>query len=250
MPSQLPFPVPAKLPKKIEPCPILEAVMEVRFVPNRPWSHVPGLFAGPFEKKYPKEEETGIAQIPQIIRDRDPALLHAAYQKRIGEHFTLQYGPRMVNLVTNSKQYPGWEKFWPAMSEVLSIVKDLGLVRETVRLGLRYINFFSFDIYDQLTMKLSVGEKPIKLPELGWNFVLQQEPFRHQLHINNAAVVNGEGNKPVLGSILDIDTTISTKTDDPLDSAEKLFSEAHQAEKSVFFGLLKSEYIDTLKPQY
>src|SRR5437660_7682620 len=114
MRNGLPFPVPDRLPRKITPCPILEAVMEIRFVPNRPWDHFPGLFAERFGKKYPKELDLGVTQIPQPFRDEDPRLMHAVYRRFIGDEFLLQIGPRVVGLVTTRNKYPGWTAFEPA----------------------------------------------------------------------------------------------------------------------------------------
>src|SRR5580692_890708 len=237
MPDSLPFPIPVRLPRKITPCPILEAIMEIRFVPKRPWEHFPGLFADKFGHKYPIEEDIGMAKLPQIVREQDPRLIHVPYRRYIGDQFTLQVGPRVVGLITKNGMYPGWDVFWPAMEEIIKGVHELGIMREASRLGLRYINFFPFNIFDQLTLGLSVNGTALKNPETGLNTVFVHEGFRHFVQINNASMIGDTGNKTRFGSILDIDTApIKAITDINLE-AESLFRSAHVAEKKVFFGL-------------
>ena len=224
--------------------------MEIRFVPSRPWDHFPGLFAERFGSIYPREEDTGVSQIPQIVRDRDPSLAHLPYRRFVGDRFALQAGPRIVGLITKRGAYPGWDAFWPAMAEVLQGLEEMRIIRETVRLGLRYINFFDFDIYPQLTLNLCVGGQPMMLPETGLSTVLYREPFRHHLQINNSAVISGPDNKPILGSILDIDTSLAVKAPDIFHQAEAVFRDAHTAEKVLFFGLLNPDFLATLDPVY
>jgi len=224
--------------------------MELRFVPTRVWEHFPGLFANKFGAKYPIEEDIGVAQIPQAMRDQDPRLTHLPYRRLVGDEFTLQVGPRVVGLVTKRGVYPGWDKFWPAMQEVIKGVQELGVSREMVRFGLRYINFFPFDIFDHLTLNLKVGDVNLRNPETGLNTVFLHEGFRHFVQINNASIVLGTDNKTKFGSILDIDTSPTTPIGDINTEAEALLHAAHVAEKKVFFGLLKSEYLATLKTEY
>ena len=123
-------------------------------------------------------------------------------------------------------------------------------MRETVRLGLRYINFFPFDIFEQLTLSVNVGSAALKNPETGFNTVFLHDQFRHFVQINNASIVGVAGDKVSFGSILDIDTSVAAKTADISAEAHDIFSKAHLSEKSVFFGLLKPDYVTKLQPEY
>lgn len=251
MSHTLPFPIPAKIPRRIDPCPIVEAIMEIRFVPTRPWDHFPGLFADKFGAKFPKEEDTGVSQIPQMVRESDPRLTHLPFKRMVGEKFTLQVGPSVVGLVTKRNDYPGWDAFWPAMTEVMAGLSQLGVMREAVRFGLRYINFLSLDVFEQLTLGLAINSKHLRLPETGINTVFFDDPFRHFVQINNATAFPGKDSKVTLGSILDIDTSVTATTTDIFRQAEAFFPRAHVSEKAVFFGLLKSEYVAKhLNPHY
>jgi hypothetical protein len=43
VPDPFPISIPDRLPIRIEPCPIVEAIFEARFVSPEPWATMPGL---------------------------------------------------------------------------------------------------------------------------------------------------------------------------------------------------------------
>jgi uncharacterized protein (TIGR04255 family) len=248
--SALPFPIPARLPRKITPCPIVEAVMEIRFVPNRPWEHFPGLISEKFGSKFKGEEDTGVSQIPLVIRERDPRLTYLPFRRLIGEKYLLQFGPSIISLATKRNAYPGWDSFWGEMSELLNGLREMDIIRETNRLGLRYVNFFPFDIFEQLSLSINVGDTIIRNPETGFNSIFYHDGFRHLVQINNASLVMLSEDKPSFGSILDIDTTVAANSTEAFSQAAELFKRAHLSEKSMFFGLLNPDYLAKLSPEY
>ena len=42
MTSDFPIPIPDRLPLKIDPCPIVEAILEIRFVTSESWADIAG----------------------------------------------------------------------------------------------------------------------------------------------------------------------------------------------------------------
>jgi uncharacterized protein (TIGR04255 family) len=250
MTSPFPFPVVDPLPRSISPCPILEAIIEIRFVPGRPWDHFPGLFAEKFGDQFPREEDTGIAQLPLAIREKDPQLSFLPYRRFIGEEFTLQVGPRVVGLGTRRGAYPGWAKFAETMVQVMDGISKMRIIREANRVGLRYIDFFDFDIFEQLTLNLFVAENELRTPETGVSTVVFQSPFRQLLQINNSVTVAIGDGSLAKGSVLDIDTSLDEKIPDIFTGGSAIFEKAHAAEKRLFFGLLTPRYLTSLNPQY
>jgi uncharacterized protein (TIGR04255 family) len=63
---------------------------------------------------------------------------------------------------------------------------------------------------------------------------------------NNVTVTGSFGQKT--GSLIDV-TCVYNKQD-ALQSFATIIDEAHKMEKEVFFGLLKPEFLATLKPEY
>jgi len=105
------FPIPklARLPIQISPCPILNAVLEIRFVTGEDWALLPGLLYTQIKERYPKFENLPIAEMPEEIFRIDPNLIYAPRMRFLGQGFIVQFGPRVVSLLTRD-EYPGWQR--------------------------------------------------------------------------------------------------------------------------------------------
>ena len=82
-----------KLPKKITPCPIVEAIVEVRFESDIPEDAIFGVIYSKFKEEYSDLEKTALLQLPEQIRSKDPSLKFKPYYKLRNENFILQIGP-------------------------------------------------------------------------------------------------------------------------------------------------------------
>ena len=67
------------LPKKINPCPILESIIELRFSTSFPHDAIFGIIYKEFKDLYPKVEPLPILQLPEIVRREDKNLLYKPY---------------------------------------------------------------------------------------------------------------------------------------------------------------------------
>ena len=63
--------------------------------------------------------------------------------------------------------------------------------------------------------------------------------------MTNSALLDGN----IKGSSLDIDVIYENKND-MLKNHEKIISLAHDVEKTLFFGILKNDFLATLNPEY
>ena len=90
---KFPIPKPDRLPLKISPCPIVEAVVEIRFVSAEPWRNLPGLFHPRIRDRYPELKELPLASMPDELRSRDPAFTWLPLLQYKGAEFTIQFGP-------------------------------------------------------------------------------------------------------------------------------------------------------------
>src|SRR6266516_7829439 len=69
MADDFPIPIPDRLPIKIDPCPIVEAILEVRFVTSESWATLPGLLFAHIRDRYPEQKDLPLAQLPEEIRN-------------------------------------------------------------------------------------------------------------------------------------------------------------------------------------
>lgn len=244
------FPIPKlnKLPSRITPCPILEAVIEIRFVTGQDWALLPGLLFTLIKGRYPKMEKLPIASMPEEIFRNDPSLTYTPRMRFVGDEFVVQFGPRVVSLLTRG-EYPGWNRVQSELVWLLDKLQRAGFIHEGERLGMRYIDFFGCDIFSRLVLDVRSDGQNVSGVEMNFATVFRRGDLTARLVLNNGAMVN-RGNEAVSGSILDLDVWLEASEFDVFGNAAMRFEEAHRCNKEIFFGLLKTDFLDSLAPEY
>lgn len=249
MTAEFPIPIPDRLPVKIDPCPIVEAILELRFITSESWRTLPGLLFAHIRDRYPEQRDLPLARLDEEIRRLDPAFTYQPLVQFLGRDFLIQFGSRVVSLVTKPNQYPGWTAVEEEMTWLLTQLKRIGFITEGERLGVRYINFFSFDIFDKLLLDVTTGDKRLTGGELSIATVLRRSPLTVRLQVANSAIL-GTGNDAKHGSVLDLDVWLGSLDFEVFQNELVRFREAHDFEKQIFFGLLRPDFLTTLNPVY
>ncbi len=238
-----------KIPKKIDPCPIVEAVVEIRFDSNLPGDAIFGVIYNQFKEDYPKFTKLPILQLPEAIRSRDPNLIFKPHYKIQKDNFLLQIGPK-VFAIANIGEYCGWDLFYENILKALATISKLNIVESVTRFGLRYVNVFEkFDIFKQSDFKAVLKGKPYENVKADITIELPSGNYIHKFKIINHATIVVE-NKNIEGSVIDIDISYEKKTDMFFKNMGEIIKTSHIEEKKIFFGLLKQSYIDSLNPTY
>jgi len=236
-----------KIPKRINPCPIIEAIVEIRFESEMPPDAVFGILYNEFKSEYRTVEKLPILQLPEIVRSKDINLRFQPHYKLIHDDFLLQIGPDVLSLV-NVNEYVGWDNFSSRIRDTFSKLKKLTLVQKTNRLGIRYINFFKSDIYENINLKFFLSDQPFIAEQITFRSTLATGKFLTNLQIVNNGKV-AVNNTAKSGSLIDIDTYIQQKELDLL-NIETFLEEGHKEEKKLFFRLLKSTFLEKFSPEY
>ena len=187
--------------------------------------------------------------MPEEIRRGEPAFAYQPLVQFLSRHFLIQFGPRVVSLVTKPNHYPGWAALEEEMTWLLGQLNKIGFVSEGERLGVRYINFFAFDIFEKLLLELITGGRTLAGAELSITTVLPRAPLTARLQVANSAIL-GTGDGARHGSIIDVDVWLGSLDFELFQNGLEKFRESHQLEKQIFFGLLKSDFLATLNPVY
>ena len=219
-----------KTPKKVKNCPILEAIIELRFVSSKEDAIV-GLIHSKIEGNYPKIERTPIADLPRNIIENDINLKFKPLFKLAHKTntFTILVGPRVITLSILS-QYPGWEMISKEMSKITAILDDLKIVEKYTRIGLRYINSFDENILPNTNISLGLHDKTMRhYEEISLKLNIPTKDFTRKLLIANNARISSI---PKEKSIIDIDVSMKNPDKNTLLS---FINEAHQLEKNVFY---------------
>lgn len=232
------------LPKSIENCPIVDALIEIRFKSKIHQNAIFGIIYNTLKSDFSKIEDLPILQIPEPIRISDPNLKYKPLYRISNDEFVIQIGPDVLAIGSYPK-YLGWKKFSSKIFEILNKIEDLKIISEVERLGIRYINFFNEDIFDNLKLEINLDNKKLKSQKSVIRTEFNQGKFISTLQISNDAQSNN-----VFGSIIDIDCHKTKGLQDFFKNKEALINEAHLKEKELFFDLITDEYLKKLNPKY
>lgn len=234
------------IPKKISPCPISEAIVEIRFESDIPSDAVFGVIYSEFKSEYKTLEKLPILQLPEIVRTRDQNLKFQPHYKLIKDDFLLQIGPNVLS-IANINEYIGWDNFSSRIINTFSKIKKIAFIEKTTRLGIRYINFFELDIYENINLNFLLSDQKLIAEQITFKSKLTTGKFLSNLHIlNNAHITINNTSK--IGSLIDVDTYIQKEMD--FFKIESFLEEGHIEEKKLFFKLLKNDFLEKFNPEY
>ncbi len=236
------------IPKRISPCPIANATVEFRFLTDWDVERLREAVYSRVNNQYPPFEELPIKKIPQEILDHEEALRYQPYYQATTSSLILLLGARMVSVV-NSKPYLGWEAFQYESLKIWNMVNELGAVQEIERLGLRYTNVFEdIEIFSKTSLSptLALEFSGFTQGTSYFRTFFRRDTFGCLLQVSNELT---EPHQQSTASLIDIDISLekghlhNSTIIDALDVA-------HTIEKELFFGLLQSEFLNTLNPEY
>ncbi|MBM2834447.1 MAG: hypothetical protein HW406_1608 [Candidatus Brocadiaceae bacterium] len=237
-----------KLPKKLNKPPIVDSIFEIRFESLYPLDIVPGLITKLLMPLNLKDiKQFPILQFPEQIRKIDANFKYAPYYRANIDTFVVQFGPRMISLASPIP-YIGWENFIPMISKVIEEILKSQLVTKIERLGQRGINFFENDILGNSNIIIT---NPISLEKTQYQYIDYYKKDEINIKTLIANKAQYQSNDIVkIGSVIDIDSSIEDGINSNHGAVINLVEKLHLAGKSVFFEILKSDFIDTMEPEY
>lgn len=236
-------------PIRITPDPIIDAVVELRYESDVPPDAILGMLFSQVKSKYPDFKKLPITSIPEEIRKNDPIFLFNPYYQAQHGVYSFNVGPRVISL-SNTGQYAGWKKgYFSELKELLNNVKNADFVKHFLRLGVRYIDFFESDIYENINLSIKLNDKHLAAKQTTFSAIFQHADFLTKAQVlNNVSVkVDGQQKK---GSIIDTDTYYEPQDKFGFDGLNDLIDRCHEESVGFFFNLLKPEFLKTLNPEY
>jgi len=241
-----------KLPISIEPCPIVEAVVDVRFESLVPEDAIFGVVYQALRNNFPNASALPMASVLPEMRRADPLLALQPLHKLEGEkdeNLTVLIGSQGITVGVRGA-YPGWTGVAERFKTTFASVASTGIVGRPLRFGLRYINFFAEDIFPNLTLSVKIDDVSVTGEGTFFKTVLPGKKCRLLLQVGKDLSLTSEQGKT--GSVVDIDSFVSEPdVSTGFDSAIASFLEdAHLAEKHLFFSLLKPAFLSSLNPKF
>jgi uncharacterized protein (TIGR04255 family) len=240
-----------RVPIRITPCPISEAIFEIRFIPGLPeeavfgvvYNSVKNRFDDGIEKLFPIE-------LPDVFREQDPNLRYAVQYRIRKENLVLGIGPRSLAF-SNTGYYLGWPAWSGFFKDTMEVIRATGIIRIVERTGLRYINLFERKILDDIELHLDLKGKPIRQESTHIRTELLEGGIVSIVQVSNDVDIKA-GSRTFRGSAIDIDclANLGEHSDSFFSHAEEVIERSHNREKEIFFSLLSPATLAALSPEY
>lgn len=238
------------IPKKINNCPIVDSVVELRFISKIFPNAVFGIIFNSLQKDFPNVEKLPILQLPEQLRDSDPNLKFKPLYRLMSEDgYSVQIGTDVI-VIGAPMPYPGWSDFFEKIKLIIENIYKTEVIEKVTRLGVRFINFFDFDVFKKINLEIQINDSLHNNHNTQLRTEIKKGDFLHTLNIaNNATQIIQNGTERI-GSIIDIDTFKDYRLDNFKTIYEIEIQNAHNFEKEIFFNLLNSDYLKSLDPKY
>lgn len=237
-----------KIPKKVKNCPILEAIVELRFNPSIDRSAVFGILYKDLKEFYPGEViKLPILQFPEQLRSTTELRYKPYYRLERGNNIC-QIGPDNLSIVMG-EPYVGWKEFANEIGRAFKVLIKSGIVDSVERLGIRYMNFFAGDIFSETDIEISVANDTIDSSRLTLVINEDLRGYTNKIKIDTTATVSNKY-RTSTGTIIDIDTVRNTPINKDYNTIMSYVNNGHNVEKEIFFNLLKDPLIESLEPDY
>ncbi len=232
-----------KIPKSIKPCPIVSAIVEIRFESSMPFTDMQRIVFGQLKDKI--DDVIPVSIPPDFPEHEIENMIRILY---ISNQFSVGLGYKSLLFETRD-EYPLWKNFFPFIHECIKLISEKLSISEIKRISTRYINIFDTtmefnDIFDiTVDLKLnSLSRRSIKV-----NSEFQIDDKIIILNLSDRSAIQTP-KKLFSGYLLDIDVIQLSNLprsfgEDLLQSIEAI----HSLEKDVFFDLLKRKYVNLVK---
>jgi uncharacterized protein (TIGR04255 family) len=239
-----------RLPVRLDLSPIVEAILEIRYKSDFPADAVFGVIYSKIRPLFGTPIKLPILEFPETIRSKDPNLKYQPhFELPSGDNIRLGVGPRSL-IFRNNKPYIGWTKWSQFIQNVISQLRELNVIANVERLGIRVINFFDQNILNRINLSIIINDQRLINEVATLRAEFREGQILKILQIANSAELIINRSKKS-GSVIDIDCL---RTFDPnerfFDIYETVAAEAHAKGKELFFGLLTPELLSELKPTY
>ncbi len=239
-----------KLPVIIDPCPIEEAIFEIRYSSKIPNEARFGMLYGAIGSFFENEPiPLPILQLPEAIRSQDPNLKYKAHHQFSKGSHIFNVGPDVLTFST-LHPYSGWKDWSSFFYKLLKKILETNVVGQVERIGLRYVNRFDYNIFAKIQCEVKIINKKLTCESTNLRTEIIDEGFVKLLQIGNSITMIKD-KKQIECSVIDIDVLYDIKDSKKfLNNYQELIEKAHVKEKELFFSLLNEPFLAEFNPKY
>lgn len=236
-----------ELPKRVRNCPIIEAVLEVRFETGFDHDAVYGSVYSIVKSDWAKGVKLPITEIPQFLREADQTLKFSPHYRLTKENLLLQIGPSVISIVCKPP-YVGSEVLFQEFNTVFDKLSKAEIFQRFIRVGVRYIDLFDNNIFDGLKCSFTLCGIQTHPQRTHIRTVIEgNDGFNLTLQLAGHVVTE---TPEQTGFVFDVDTACELEKSPSIEEVKQLLKSAHIQQKQLFFGLLKPEMLAMMEPEY
>lgn len=245
-----------RIPLRISLCPIIDAVLEIRYLPSIPLEVMIGMIYEKLQQRHKDDSSIQLGQLQRLpVNDIPIAVRNSDENLKNQPHYIVDYNGLSFRFAMNNVSmaikgtYLGWDSFRKGVKDIIAAVNLLDTIKAPLRIGLRYTSFFSSNIFEQTKLELKLfGNETLQANNAiftNWN----DGDLSCSLQIaNNVIVSNDKQTKQ--GSIIDVDVATKDAASINVTRIDEILEDLHNYEKKVFFNLLADTLLETLNPVY
>lgn len=248
-----------KIPKKITPDRIRDAIVQVFFISTYPYelliSYVHKVIID-LEYEYIQIQHPSIQPTvnnadgniitQQISVNLSPIFIDKEHEVRI------QLQPNGSINFNIAKNYIGWDRYFQKISLVLDALRNNKITVSYSRVGLRYVSEFNdMDISNKMKFNFGTSFPEWKIKGSATNLRLEVGDKTVILNIAlNHPINNPQNPSTQVVSIIDVDVIKEHISITDLSKFLDIINSCHDKQKEIFFSLLTDEFLNELNPEY
>lgn len=244
------------LPSKLKKEPIIDALFEMRFTSATSASSiVPGFLFSRLQGEK-TIERLPTDQIPKQLLDSDPNLRFAPLIRLHWGNFLISIGDRSLG-VACKMPYPGWKTFKPGILEVVTAMKEIGIIQAVDRFSMKYIDLIPANsVAEQVSAirgTVVLGNHTLKQENFALRIDIPKDGMLHIVQINASATAKLQDGSTLEGVIVDTDSIINLENldfDAFLVRLPEQLESLHSANKAMFFECIQPQTLTSLEPVY
>lgn len=219
--------------KSIIPCPIKEAVIEIRF--DGEIDKIDELFFGIYhsvKEIFGNEPyiRLPVLDIPLNVRKSNKNFEYAPHYQLNSKNYIMRVAPCAISIAL-SGEYTNWKNFSIFIESIINKYKP----SDIQRIGLRYISFFNMNIFEKTNIDITIANDTVTTSKNLIRHEFEDGNFTCILQINN---INN-------GSNIDIDVVYNNISKDI--NIINIAIEAHTKMKHILSTILKEDFIKELE---
>jgi uncharacterized protein (TIGR04255 family) len=236
--------------------PLLDAIFEIRFDSTAPASSVfPGLLYANLSGEKTLERLPA-ADIPQAIRSIDPNLQFAPVGRVAWGNFYVLYSDKSIAIACKMP-YSGWDKFKPAIEEVVKQIENARVIHKIDKVSLKYADLIERVTFQEqleaINLNVVVAGQQLKTEPFQLRVQVERSNWAHSIQLLAGMTVSLAEGGTRSGLIVETDTfkiQNNMQMDEFVTQCSGMLDEMHSSNKEVFFDLLTTATLESLEPMY